>query len=113
MLSVVDDEIDYLNGYSYECNEQMASKLIALLARENICKFRGTSFLKKNLVNKLIHRLGENQNSDGCWGWWDRSETSVWVTVHVMSALTSARSMGYATSLNNKFLNDYVIWKLE
>lgn len=112
-LDVINDEIGYLSVYSYECNEQLASKLIALLAQENISKFKGNIFLRKNLVNRLIRTLGKNQNSDGCWGWWDRSETSLWVTIHVMDALTTAQSMGYGISLNKKSLHDYVIWKLE
>ncbi len=112
-LEVIDSEIENLIVYSYECNEQMASKLFALLSQEVICKFNKKAFLRKIQVNRLIRAIEKNQNPDGCWGWWDRSETSLWVTNHVIGALSKAKLMGYNVRMNNKSLNDYVIWKLE
>jgi hypothetical protein len=112
-LEVIASEIENLFVYSYECNEQMASKLYAILSQEVICKYNRKDFLRKIQVNKLIRALERNQNPDGCWGWWDRSETSLWVTNHVIGALTKARLMGYNVRMNNKSLNDFAIWKLE
>jgi TonB-dependent SusC/RagA subfamily outer membrane receptor len=112
-LEVLDDEIERLFVYSYECNEQMASKLYALLAQEVIYKYNKKTFLRKLQVNRLIRGLEKNQNADGCWGWWDRSETSLWVTNHVVGVFQKAKLMGYNVRMNHNSLNDYVIWKLE
>lgn len=112
-LDLIENEIEYLYVYSYECNEQMASKLIALLSQEELYKFNKKAFHKANQVNRLIRGLEKNQNPDGCWGWWDRSETSTWVTVHVMKALAMAKKTGYRIRINYNSLHDYLIWKLE
>jgi uncharacterized protein YfaS (alpha-2-macroglobulin family) len=112
-LDVINNEIENLFYYSYECNEQLASKLIALLAQESIYRYKNKAFMRKNQVSRLIRALEKNQNPDGCWGWWDRSETSLWVTIHVVGALTKAKQMGYNIRMNNKSLSDYFTWKLE
>ena len=112
-LEVIASEIENLFVYSYECNEQMASKLYALLSQEVICRYNKKAFLRKLQVNRLIRAIERNQNPDGCWGWWDRSETSLWVTNHVIGALSKAKLMGYSVQMNKRSLNDYVIWKLE
>jgi alpha-2-macroglobulin len=112
-LEVISSEIENLFVYSYECNEQMASKLFALLSQEVICRYNKKAFLRKLQVNRLIRAIERNQNPDGCWGWWDRSETSLWVTNHVIGALSKAKLMGYSVQMNKRSLNDYVIWKLE
>ncbi len=112
-LEVITNEIENLFVYSYECNEQMASKLYALLAQEVIYKYNKKAFSRKFQVNRLIRALEKNQNPDGCWGWWDRSETSLWITNHVVGALQKAKLMGYNVRMNHNSLNDYAIWKLE
>jgi alpha-2-macroglobulin len=112
-LDVLTYEISGLISYSYECNEQLASKLYALLAMETISRYKDKPFTKKVLVNRIIRGLEKNQNQDGCWGWWDRSETSIWVTAHVLAALSKAKQSGYNVRLNYQSLKDYIIWKLE
>jgi alpha-2-macroglobulin len=113
VLDVLEDEIGKLIVYSYECNEQMSSKLSALLDQEELLKYRGKAFLKKPLVNKLIRNILKNQNKDGCWGWWDRSETSLWVTTHILATFSKAGRMGYSITLNSRPIYDFIVWKLE
>jgi alpha-2-macroglobulin len=113
VLDVMEDEIGKLIVYSYECNEQMASKLSALLDQEELLRYRDKAFLKKPLVNKLIRNILKNQNKDGCWGWWDRSETSVWVTTHILATFSKANSMGYSVTLNSKPIYEFIVWRLE
>jgi uncharacterized protein YfaS (alpha-2-macroglobulin family) len=110
---VLNYETGKLYNYYYECNEQLASKLKGLIARETIRKYQGKAFLQKAEINRLIRLLEKNQNSDGCWGWWDRSETCVWISVHVLEALMNAKEKGYNVQINNQALTDYVVWKLE
>ncbi len=112
-IELIEDELGRIIAYSYQCNEQLASKLSALLDHETILKFNGKPFYQKMKVNKIIRALEKNQNADGCWGWWDRSETSSWVTIHALGALTRAGKMGYNVRLKENALKDYIIWKLE
>jgi alpha-2-macroglobulin len=112
-LDVMNYEIDRLNNYFYECNEQMASKLKALLARETILKYQGKVFLQKPDINRLIRLLENNQNNEGCWGWWNRSETDVWISIHVLEALMKAQARGYSVKINKQSLTDWVAWKME
>lgn len=112
-LDVLNQEIDRLYYYYYECNEQLASKLKALIARETIRRYQGKIFLQKPEINRIIRLLEKNQNRDGCWGWWDRSETSVWISVHVLEALMEAKAKGYNVQINKQALTDYVVWKME
>ena len=109
-LEVMNNEIEGLNSYYYECNEQLASRLKALMAQETICKYKDKKFNRKLHVNRIIRSLEKNQNQDGCWGWWDKSETCSWISVHVIEALMKAKSMGYNVNLNLQTLTDYVVW---
>jgi hypothetical protein len=42
-VDVMEDEISRLIRYRYSCNEQIASKLKALLAEQSIARFKGES----------------------------------------------------------------------
>lgn len=89
-----------LSAYKYNCNEQMASKLLALLALEEIAKLREEKFHHSDDIEKLIRKLTDNQNADGLWGWWNNSSTEYWVSEHVLLALTESKKAGYAVKYN-------------
>ncbi|MEO0341756.1 MAG: hypothetical protein AAF242_21450, partial [Bacteroidota bacterium] len=52
-------------------------------------------------VNQLIKRLERNQNQQGAWGWWGKSETVDWITYHVLQTFQEARSLGYRVQLDD------------
>ncbi len=62
LLDVLREDIGWLMRYEYDCNEQMASKLKALLADEQIAAWLEQPFRHKQEVQKLIHRIEKNRN---------------------------------------------------
>lgn len=113
VLEVLADEISMLTGYRYSCNEQLASKLKALLAEQNICKFQNRPFRKTIEVEKIIRLLGRSKREDDLWGWWKSSyETSLWMSLHVLEALTKAKEMGYSVNTDVGKIADNLVWKI-
>jgi hypothetical protein len=97
-LSVVANPLDQLRqitkdlqAYPYECNEQLASRLIAFLMDH----YLGQP-VQNRKIQVLIRRLSHKQNSDGLWAWWGKGPTSNWVSRHVIQALRLAEDLGYS-----------------
>jgi TonB-dependent SusC/RagA subfamily outer membrane receptor len=113
MLDVLEDEISHLIKYKYSCNEQLASKLKALIAEKNISYYRGEKFRNDNEIDKLIRLLKKNQKSNGLWGWWKNSEERLWISLHVLEALTHAELLGHNISIHKEKITELLIWELE
>jgi|GEM_PF-237073 len=94
-LDIMNIEISKIIYYRYDCNEQMASKLKAMLAEKRIAEFKGTKFTHDREVNKLIDKMSQNRNKSELWGWWNDSETNVWMSLHVLEAFIEAQKQGY------------------
>jgi len=113
VIDVLEDEISKLIAYKYSCNEQLASKLKALLSEQNIYKFQDKPFKKANEVEKIIRLLNRNKREDELWGWWKSStESSLWMSLHVLEALIKAREMGYKINLDENKIADNLIWEI-
>jgi TonB-dependent SusC/RagA subfamily outer membrane receptor len=114
VLDVIEAEISKLIQYKYTCNEQLASKLKALLSEKSIYQFRNKSFEKNKQVDKVIRLLSRNRLEDGLWGWWKSSgESSLWISLHVIEALVQAREMGYRVNLDGGQIADFLVLELE
>ena len=113
ILDIIEDEISHLIKYKYSCNEQIASKLKALLAEKNIAYYKGEKFKNDNEIEKLIRLLKKNQKENSLWGWWKNSEESLWISLHILEALTHAEHLGYRTSVNTNQITELLIWELE
>ena len=93
--------LNKLRKYPHGCNEQIASKLIALLAQETMNKAQGQVGGNGLAIRKMINKLRKNQNEFGAWSWFGKKgETSPWVSLHVATALGKARQAGYTFSIN-------------
>ncbi len=107
-LEILDNQIDiygqevyYLINYKYLCNEQLASKLIGLINQKTLMTYEGKPFKGDRDVNKIIERLLKNQNKEFLWSWWDvSSNTSYWMSAHILNALKCAKNAGYQVDLN-------------
>jgi len=113
ILDVIGDEISNVIHYEYWCNEQIASKLKALLAEKSIAEYKGEKFKQDNETEKLIKLLRKNQKDNGMWGWWKNSENSDWISLHVLEALSQAEKQGYETHIDKSQLTEKLIWELE
>ena len=102
VLSLMLEDLDYLVKYPYGCNEQTASRLIALLLEKQVRKTLDQPFEHEDKIIKMIIRLKSTQNEDGSWGWWSKSAHSNWITVHVLKALAKAKTEGYTSAAFEK-----------
>jgi hypothetical protein len=112
VLDVLVDEIKYLKKYSYECNEQLASKLKALLLEKEICLYKRTPFLYDREIQRIIKKLTANQNGNGSWSWWKGGESEVWITLHVINSLLRAEQAGYPSPVNKVKLIEYIVGQI-
>ena len=99
-------EIDYLKDYKYGCNEQTASKLMALCLEQSLREQLQEPFDDEGLIRKCIRRLDKNQNSAGGWGWLEKSGSRSWITRHVIKALLMADKLGYSSNALEIALRD-------
>ncbi|GAB5553190.1 MAG: hypothetical protein Sapg2KO_27810 [Saprospiraceae bacterium] len=104
--NTLQNSIDYLKDYQYECNEQMASKLIAHLIDQQLKGDENVSAKSDRAVRRLVKILTNNQNAEGGWGWWNRSGTSTWISKHVREALAMAEQAGYPPNSTLKSIRD-------
>lgn len=110
VLDVLNDELQSVKYYKFDCNEQMASKLKAFLAEQRIQMHLGAKFKHEAEVKKLIQKLIKNQNSFALWGWWNVSETTPWISLHVLEALLTAEQLNYKVNINKDIISQSLIW---
>lgn len=100
-LDIYMDATRYLTRYKYDCNEQLASKLIGLLRYKDYKKLVGERFTYDKNVNQIIKRLVANRNENKLWAWWGQSSnTSYWMSAHIINALKMAKDAGYTVNLD-------------
>lgn len=108
MVSITDNQLDiykesmnYLAGYKYLCNEQLASKLIGLLAYQKYMQSKHEQVKTDKAIKAIVRRLVNNQNKRKLWSWWGNMEnTSFWMSAHILRALKLAKDAGYEVNLN-------------
>ena len=107
-------EIQHVQYYAYLCNEQAASKLLALLLERRICLVQGVAFKGDKAINFLINKLqtGRHQPA-GLWGTWPNTEPSFWVTAHALEALLGAEKAGYPIAIDRAALQAYLLRELD
>jgi hypothetical protein len=101
-LSALADAVLYLVRYPYACNEQLASRVLAVAALRDVL----TAFASPQLsprealvasVARDLETLRARQHSSGGWSFWgsDR-EPFPYLSVHVAHALQRAEEKGFA-----------------
>ncbi|QZE15270.1 hypothetical protein K4L44_05405 [Halosquirtibacter laminarini] len=107
-LDLLENEISYLYEYPFLCNEQTASKLLALLDSKTIAQAKAQKFRDNRLIRKWIRRLKRHQNGHGLWGWWNKSEEKLWLSNHVIYALKEAKKMGFKVDIDRDKMVPYL-----
>ena len=79
----------------YECNEQLASKLKALVSLEKFREERGEKFREQKKVQRILAELSRSQNPDGGWGWWSGQESDPVISGYVQEAIYYAEKNHY------------------
>lgn len=106
------DEMEKLRRYEYLCNEQMASKLKALLLEKSVRKYLGEDFKEEKNIKYLIKKLQDNKSPEGTWGWWQNSGEELWISLHVAESLLEAQKLGYTVVLDKNKLYRYLVNKM-
>jgi TonB-dependent SusC/RagA subfamily outer membrane receptor len=109
-LPVLLEEIENLGKYEYLCNEQMASKLKALLLKKKVYGQLKKEFREEKNIYELVGKLNQNKSVTNLWGWWKDNEPSLWISLHVAEALLMAEEQGYKTNLGKQALIDYLVY---
>lgn len=113
LLRVVQEEAKYLIHYKYDCNEQLASKLKALLVYKKIAEQLGNEFEYEKHIPKIIRLLEKNRKPSGLWGWWKESRDNYWISFHVLEAMLAAKKQGYRLEVEVDKIKKNLIWQLE
>lgn len=104
ILPLLLEDLRYLRSYPYGCNEQTASRLLALLLERDIRKEQGVPFPYERQISRMVERLEKSQNIDGSWGWWAGNGVNEWMSVYVLRALYRASVDGHSTDALEKGL---------
>ncbi len=96
-LQGLTDAVLYLQRYPFECNEQIASRMISIAALEPVLEafeaggLPPKSELKKSMARD-VERLAARQHYSGGWDYWRRDRPpSPFVSIHVTHALLRAK----------------------
>lgn len=113
LLPVMVDEIDRIRDYAYLCNEQLASKLKALLLKKKVYEYLKKDFREGQNILDLIGKLQQNRLQSGLWAWWNNDQFLPWISLHVTEALLMAEKQGYAIRLDKTAAVSWLSWQLE
>lgn len=99
-LSTLTDAVLYLTRYPYECNEQLASRVLAIAAlRDVLAAFRAPDMPSPDALLTAVNRdltvLKTRQLGDGGWGFWYGGQSHPYVSIHVAHALARAAHKGF------------------
>ena len=98
-VQALTDAVLYLSKYPFECNEQLASRVLSLAALRDVL----TAFKARDLPSPAeltasvkidMEKLKRRQHYTGGWGFW-QEEPWPYLTIHVAHALARAKEKGY------------------
>ncbi len=100
-LQALTDAVLYLVSYPYDCNEQIASRILAIAAlRDVLSAFEAQDLpspkeLKKS-IGRDLQKLAARQNHNGGFSFWRKGDRDwPYLTIHVASAMARAKTKGY------------------
>ena len=91
----------YLVRYPFECNEQIASRMLAIAALKDVLgAFKAEGLPPKAAlvatVSADLTKLAQRQHYSGGWDWWRKDrQPDPFVSVHVTHALVMAKEKGF------------------
>ncbi len=100
-LAGLSDAVLYLVHYPFDCNEQIASRILAIAALKDVLGAFSAPGLppKRVLIASIAQdekKLAQRQHWSGGWDWWRKDRTpDPFVSVHVTHALVRAKEKGF------------------
>ena len=98
-VQALTDALLYLEKYPFECNEQIASRVMSIAAlRDVLTAFKAEGLPKpaelEASMNVDFAKLKRTQNGNGGWGFWQETPWP-FLSLHVSHALVRAKEKGY------------------
>jgi hypothetical protein len=98
-LQALTDAFLYLVRYKFECNEQLASRVVSIAALRDVLQaFKAQDMPKPEELRAFMatdfEKLKRRQHYDGGWGFWQETPWP-YLTVHVTHALVRAKEKGF------------------
>ncbi|MBU0595861.1 alpha-2-macroglobulin, partial [Candidatus Bipolaricaulota bacterium] len=100
LAAAMQQGLNYLEHFEYECTEQVVSRFLP-----NILTYRALERLgieNPELAERLpalaaegMEKLYVRQNGDGGWGWWEHNPSSAYLTAYAVLALLHADEAGF------------------
>jgi len=95
LAAAMQQGLDYLEHFEYECTEQVVSRFLPNILTHRALQRLGIEnpALAERLpalVAEGMEKLTIRQNSDGGWGWWQYNESSAYLTAYAVLALLYA-----------------------
>lgn len=99
-LSGLEDAVDYLVTYPYECAEQTASRVLPIFALGDVLADFPVAGLRdqvrrERIAREGIERLLSKQNWDGGFGYWERGESWPYLSNWITLALLEGKRAGF------------------
>lgn len=99
-LSGLEDSVQYLVDYPYECAEQTSSRVLPIFVLGDILEqFPIASvrdqYARKAIAARGVQKLFDKQNPDGGFGYWYRGESWPYVSTWATFALLEGKKAGY------------------
>jgi alpha-2-macroglobulin len=100
LAAAMQEGLDYLEHYEYECTEQVVSRFLPnILTYQSLLELgiENQSLADKlpGLVAEGIEKLTVRQNYDGGWGWWDSDDSNPYLSAYAVYALIQAQRTGF------------------
>ncbi len=107
MAVFMTDALSYMVTYPYGCSEQLASSLSTIgtlteaLTLPNVAgefetiEYNGMSYTTETVVQDGLARIYENQTINGGFSYYQGLQPSLYLTMHVLDALTNLKDAGY------------------
>ncbi|MGY4384556.1 TonB-dependent SusC/RagA subfamily outer membrane receptor [Pedobacter sp. UYP24] len=109
IFPVLLDEIEKISSYEYLCNEQLASKLKALLLERQISSSLHIAFKEERQIKVLIKKIQSAATTSNLWGWWQDSNPEYWISLHSIQALLKAGAQGYKISIDTAHMTSAIL----
>lgn len=100
LAAAMQQGLDYLEHFEYECTEQVISRFLP-----NVLTYRALVELGienqaladklPSLVTEGIDKLYARQNADGGWGWWDGDRSNPYLSAYAVYALLQAQKADF------------------
>ena len=100
-LQALTDAVLYLVSYPYDCNEQIASRVLAIAALRDVLEAFEAEQLPaadelRATVDGDLARLHKRQNNDGGFAFWRKGDDSwPYLSIHAAHAMARASEKGY------------------